>query len=453
MEISRKELDRIASSVGSQSNTESCDITRKERLKQLSDSRVAEWNDTLAAKSKARLEWKKDKTRQEEEQRRLQDAEDAERRQISRKDALENAEKLLREQTEKVRQFRQQQMLVETLDTRDGQLKEQEDKRKKETAMEELWHKAVMDDIQKAEKTSKQEMDKDKQRSMELAMDLRRQRDEREERIREQQRRKQEEEGRIIQKIAVDDLSAEKAEMELKIERMIKAKESMEKNKLLLKQRQEEISRQEVEETKKCEEEVAKRNKISLARADLEKKHFEQINATRKMLSDKASEELKKMAKKECEIFDRDVKLRSEKEKEMIATRNKKLEQDRIDVEESRQQQLRSKVQDAEAEKKLGDLYAEELARKATAQQESEHQKQLEKRKQNIGLRKIQLDQIRENERRVAIEKANALKEEQQVFHELKKEEDIFKDFVTKEIENFKVQGKRTILLEKTLQS
>lgn len=210
MEISRKDLDRIASSVGSQSNTESCDVTRKERLKQLSDSRVAEWNDTLAAKSKAKLEWKKDKTRQEEEQRRLQDAEDAERRQISRMEALENAEKLLREQTEKVRQFRQQQMLVETLDTRDGQLKEQEDKRKKKTAMEELWHKAVMDDIQKAEKTSKEEMDKDKQRSMELAMDLRRQRDEREERIREQQRRKQEEEDHIIQKIAIDDLSAEK---------------------------------------------------------------------------------------------------------------------------------------------------------------------------------------------------------------------------------------------------
>jgi hypothetical protein len=171
------------------------------------------------------------------------------------------------------------------------------------------------------------------------------------------------------------------------------------------------------------------------------------------MLSDKASEELKKMAKKECEIFDRDVKLRSEKEKEMTETRKKKFEQDRIDVEESRQQQLRSKVQDAEAQKKLGDLYAKELTRKATAQQELEHQKQLAKRKQNIELRKMQQDQIRENERRLAIEKTDAFKEEQQVLHELKKEEDIFKDFVTKEIENFKVQGKRTILLEKTLQS
>jgi hypothetical protein len=64
------------------------------------------------------------------------------------------------------------------------------------------------------------------------------------------------------------------AEMELKSERMIKAKESMEKNKLLLIQRQEEIHRKEVEETKKCEDEVAKRNKLNSARADLEKKHF-----------------------------------------------------------------------------------------------------------------------------------------------------------------------------------
>ena len=210
MEISRKDLDRISSSVSSPSNSESSDVTRKEKLKQLSDSRVAGWTDTLAAKCKAKLEWKEDKARQEEEQRRLQDAEDAERRRISRMDALDNAERLLREQTEKVRQFRQQQMLVETLDTRDNQLEEQVEKRKNTAALEELWHKAVMDDIQKVERKSKQETEKDKQRSMDLAMDLRRQRDEREERIRAHQRRKREEEGHMIQKIAIDDLSAEK---------------------------------------------------------------------------------------------------------------------------------------------------------------------------------------------------------------------------------------------------
>jgi hypothetical protein len=66
------------------------------------------------------------------------------------------------------------------------------------------------------------------------------------------------------------------AEMELKIERIKRTKESMEKNELLLKQRREELSRKELVETKKCEEEVAKRNKINAARADLEIKQFEQ---------------------------------------------------------------------------------------------------------------------------------------------------------------------------------
>jgi hypothetical protein len=210
MEIFRKDLDRIASSVSSRSNAESCDAKRREKLKQLSDSRVAGWTDTLASKCKAKLEWKEDKARQEEEQRRLQDAEDDERRRITRMEAIDNAERLLREQTEKVRQFRQQQMLVDTLDARDDQLKEQVEERKNKIALEESWHKAVMNDIQKAEQKSKQEMKTDKQRSMDLAMDLRLQRDEREERIRAQQRRKREEEGQLIQKIAIDDLSAEK---------------------------------------------------------------------------------------------------------------------------------------------------------------------------------------------------------------------------------------------------
>jgi hypothetical protein len=212
MEISRKDLDRIVSSVGSQSNghSEYCGVTRKEMLKQLSDSRVAGWTDTLAAKCKAKLEWKEDKARQEEERRKLQDAEDAERGQKLRIETLRNAETLLREQTEKVRQFRQQQLLVETLYTRDNQLKEQEEKLKTQTAREELWHKAIMDDVQMAEQKSKEKVEKDKQRSTELAMDLRRQRDEREERIRAQQRKKREEEGHIIQKIARDESAAEK---------------------------------------------------------------------------------------------------------------------------------------------------------------------------------------------------------------------------------------------------
>ena len=213
MVISRDDLDRIVSSVNNQSGLRSCSGSRKEELKRLSDRRVAGWTDTLAAKRKAKLDWKAEKARQDEEERKVQDAKDAARRQQARVETMGKADTLLREQSEKMRQFRSQQMLVETIDTRDTQLKEQEEKHKQESAMEELWHMAVMENIQKAEQKSKRAMEQEKQRSLKLAEDLRRQRDEREERIRVQQQRKREEEVANIKKIVVDYSAAEKVSL------------------------------------------------------------------------------------------------------------------------------------------------------------------------------------------------------------------------------------------------
>lgn len=220
----------------------------------------------------------------------------------------------------------------------------------------------------------------------------------------------------------------------------------MAKNQLLLKKREIEIRRKELEETRKCEEEVAHRRKINAARAELEIKHFEEkqgkkeaflasfaflldeshnysysstfsatILAMRKMLSNRASDELKQRAMRECEIFERDVRLQHQKAKEKAESARKKLEQERIAIDESRRQQLQCKMQDKEAEKKLGELYAKELARITTQKQDLERQKELEKRKQSIELRQQQQQQIRETERRRNKEEEEKLKEEKQV--------------------------------------
>jgi len=50
----------------------------------------------------------------------------------------------------------------------------------------------------------------------------------------------------------------------------------MEKNQALLRHRQEEARKKDLEETRRCEAEVAQRNKITSARAELELKHFEE---------------------------------------------------------------------------------------------------------------------------------------------------------------------------------
>ena len=59
----------------------------------------------------------------------------------------------------------------------------------------------------------------------------------------------------------------------------------MEKNELLLEGRQEEIRRKELELTRKCDEELAKQNRINAARAELEIKHFEEKQGERSILS------------------------------------------------------------------------------------------------------------------------------------------------------------------------
>ena len=241
--------------------------------------------------------------------------------------------------------------------------------------------------------------------------------------------------------------------MELRLERMRSTQEAMAKNALLMKQRQDSIQRQELEETKKAAEEAEKQSRINAARAGLEKHHFEEVNATRKMLSDKASAVVKSLQQRECELFDRDVAAKEEKEHQRKVAETMKLELDKIAVEESRKKQLLKKLQDQEVNKRLDDHYAQELLMKSMAQRELDQQKQLEKRKQNIELLKLQQDQVHENEIRLAKEKSDALKEEQKVAKELSKEDDNFKEFVTKEIEMFKLQGKakRGFLLEKTL--
>ena len=74
--VTKTDLNRILSSVEAKSN-ESRDLPRREHLKQISDARVAGWKDTLAATRKAKIEWKAEKMRLEEEKRRQQDADEA----------------------------------------------------------------------------------------------------------------------------------------------------------------------------------------------------------------------------------------------------------------------------------------------------------------------------------------------------------------------------------------
>ena len=274
--ISQSDLSRILSSIDGNKSMDSCGISRREELKQKSDTRVAGWNDTLAATRKAKIEWKAKRIHDEEEKRKQQDLEEAVLCEKRRLEALAHADHLLREQKEKVRHFRSQQKLVETLDTRDSQIKAKEDRRIHEAAAEKQWHIEVMRNIQEAERKALIDAEIRARKSKKLADDLHLQRKQHVESVRMQQQCKRVEEEAMVAKNAMDDAAAEKHEAQLKHEQKVKTKQEIISNEKLLKTRKEQLQKKEQELTKKCEEEARRQNSINVARAALEQQHFKE---------------------------------------------------------------------------------------------------------------------------------------------------------------------------------
>lgn len=413
--ISRNDLHRILSSIEGNQCTDSYHVARREQLKQISDARVAGWKDTLAATRKAKIEWKAEKEKQEEEKRKEQDRQEAALREQQRLETLAHADHLLREQSEKLRHFRSQQMLVETLDTRDLQIKDKEERQIEETKAEKEWHLRVMSNIHEAEKKASTKAEIEARKSKELADDLQRQRDQRTESIRLQQQRKRAEEEAIIRKIAMDDSAAEKREAQLKNERRLKTKEEIMSNEVLLKTRREQLQKKEQELTNKCEEEVRRQNSINAARIALEQQHFEEKQAMRKILSDRASEDLRQRAEREFAIFERDQRMRYQKELEKAEAERQKQELDRIEIDQSRRLQIKLKKEKMEADRELSKLYIDQLNLISLEKRELERQKELVKRQQNVQIREAQYQQCQENVTRREEERLAALKQEEKV--------------------------------------
>ncbi|KAL7463512.1 hypothetical protein ACHAXS_003874 [Conticribra weissflogii] len=444
--ISKEELEKIVSSIENfGSSLEPYESSKREQLKRLSDSRVAGWSDTLSAKRKAKLSWKAEKERQEEERRRAQDAEEAKLLEQLRNQTIQRAETMLMERTEKVRHFRSQQMLTDALTTRNEQVKERKALKQKENEDEKIWHLTVVKNIQDAnQKAAVEEEERKRNRNL-IAADLRRQMNEQNEQRRLQNLQKREEEQLVMKNAKLEDLEKAKAEERDKMERRNNARKEMLMNEALMKSVHEERLMKERAETKKCEDEAARRTRIDEARNALEKRHFEDKQKMRKLLSDEASKELKKKAMKEFEVFERDQKMRQQKEKEQNEADRLKREAHKLAVEECRRNQIQYKQQREEVEKKMGMLYIEGRNRENKLQFEFERQKEAAKRQRNAEVMKAQLQQCNDNELKRRLEKAEKIKEEQEVIDKLKSEDDLFNEFVAKEVEKFKIQGKMTI--------
>ena len=121
-----------------EATTNDWETTRKE-LSNVSQARAAKWGNTIAAQRRQKEEAKKSRLEEIEMGRRELDRQEAEIQARKRKDAIERAQRMLYEDSDKVKTFSSGMLLSDVLEERQAQTGLAQKKREIEAAEDEEW--------------------------------------------------------------------------------------------------------------------------------------------------------------------------------------------------------------------------------------------------------------------------------------------------------------------------
>ena len=410
-------------------------------MKQISDERVSKWTDTLAAKRKARLDWKMERDAKEEKIRQEIDKKEAEMQQLNRNQTIERAKQILLERNEKVKFLRSQQLYSDVIEGREIQRIEKEERERKQLEDEVNWHRETMLKLQMEDKKENEKMIRNKQKAKEICEDLRKQKEEVEWIKKMKIAKQKEEDAQLLQQIAFDDMKAAQKAFLDKLERKKKTKEFIKKMHQDTKKKNDDMIYKEKLEAEEREHIIIQRDKLMQARTELEKKNYTIKKETQTMVE--ACHELEKRSAREIELFLRDQKRANENIKIAQQKKLKEKELQMKSIQESRKEQIKLKAKKEAATKEEELLSALQLVEETKRQNEDEKRKIDEQKRKNITVRKFLDEQIAEKERKKAQERADELSQAKNMKVAFTLEDDKFKELALREIESFRSQGKK----------
>jgi len=138
--ISSAELNRIRGSLSREIKAPPSDLkTERVNLQQLSQTRVKKWPNTLEAERKKKEARRAEKADREEEERKKIDREEAAIAGEKRRMAIERANKMLYDDSDRVKTFHSNLMLSDVLKEREAQIEVARQKKKNERRREKYW--------------------------------------------------------------------------------------------------------------------------------------------------------------------------------------------------------------------------------------------------------------------------------------------------------------------------
>ena len=354
--------------------------TKNLKLKQLSNERVKNWPNTLEALRKKKESYTREREELEEIKRQEIDRQEAELRRKTRLDAIDRANSLIYEQTDRMKYLRSQELLSDVIYSRGYQLQEKVQKKVKEKEQEDEYHQETLLQIQQNEQKEKEKLEKQKKKMNEISLSRKEQL-----RVVQQARLKEIEDEKLIgielknEAIRQSELEQEQKQQkqEMIIENNLKMLKANDELKLI---RDEYLRLESLEDQKRLKELDVIENR-KLIRKGLEIRKFEKAQKKRQEIINAATRALEAKQNHDEQRFERQVNELREKEDHQEKNKIMKQENDWKKIIQSREEQIEERRQVRERERREEEKLLETLEMEKVNNEKKEKEKYLKNKK------------------------------------------------------------------------
>jgi hypothetical protein len=379
-------------------------------LKKLSDDKISRWPNTLAARRKHKEEARSRRLKAEEDARLANDKRLAAERALDRKVRIERANRMIYEQTDRMKVLRSKRMMADIQKHREKQVKSKKSFGRYEVEIERLWQLELKRQMSEYDKKEELEKMKREKKHIDLAVTQKKQLEEYKQRYIDRLYAEREEGLRIAEQCVrevKEDKAKEQAIKNRAKANMVATMKGNEELKLIRAKLAEEEAK---EDAKIAAYAKAKENRVRM-RAEREKEQFDRAQAKRQQIIDAATKRLAEFTSNSEQRLANQIAEARAKEDEKAANKAEKQRLMREAIEESRLMQLEM----ARKRKEEDDALAEEMSRrwKERSKQLSEAEKRdrREAFERNKAHQLFLLKQVEEKNNRASAEREADLRE------------------------------------------
>jgi len=440
---------RLASLDDTQTNVQA---ERRAALKAQSQSRYAHWTNTIDAQRRQKKLDRLARLEAEEKKQQELDRQESDYREQQRRAILDRANRLLWQETDKVKQFHGGMLLASVLKEREAQIELKKKKQEMMRTIDQAFHEQSEAERLKAQRMNELEEEKRALNAQHAAALQRQQLREVRER-QERERAEQVAEGERIKRVAAEaKREAQEEEAARKQQQWSYNQEYLRANdeQLILKQkrleREEEelskIARYATEKERILSERAAAANEIARAKAQRHEA----------MLS-RQYEHLKKIKDEEAARVERQMAEMERKTEERIQADASRALAMREAIHASRQMQLQRKREEAMRNREQEQALAREWKKRNVEMEESEQQELLATKQANLRMAQTQRQQMIAKEERLRAEIEREHLEARMMEEARKREDAVFEAYATMQLQDLQRTGKSAIPLEVVLKN